>query len=148
MIARGVRNKNPGCIDFHAAAFARDPWVGEIGLEVHPNARFTTFENSVFGIRAIAKTLLTYYRRRHAADGSPIDTVQEVIERWAPSTENQTDAYAAVVRQALGVDVGESIDISDPDILATLVRSIIKHENGEQPYGNATIALGVQLALA
>ena len=148
MIPRGIRNKNPGNLDYHAAAFERDPWVGEIGLETHPSPRFTTFEASVFGIRALAKTLVTYSRHRKAADGSPIDTVQEIIDRWAPASENDTDSYAEIVRRAIGVEVDERIDIENEETLSTLVMSIIRHENAGQPYGRATIALGVQLALA
>ena len=147
MIPRGVRNKNPGNLDYNAGVFSRDPWVGELGLEHHPSPRFTTFEASVFGIRALAKTLLTYARRRKAADGSPIDTIQEVIDRWAPPSENDTDAYAEIVRRAVGVEKGAEIDIEDPEILTALVMSIIRHENAGQPYGAATIALGVDLAL-
>ena len=147
MIPRGIRNKNPGNLDYNAAAFERDPWVGEVGIEVHPTPRFTTFESSVFGIRALARTLLTYYRHRKAADGSPIDTVQEVIDRWAPASENDTDSYAEIVARAVGVEKGAEINIEDPEILATLVMSIIRHENAAQPYGRATIALGVATAL-
>ncbi len=146
-LPRGIRNRNAGNLDYNARQYQRDKWLGETGIEVHEYPRFTTFENSIFGIRAIAKTLLTYHHKRKAADGSPIDTVQEVIDRWAPSSENDTDAYAAIVRQALGVELGEAIDIDDPTVLIVLVESIIRHENGQQPYGGPTLRVGVDLAL-
>lgn len=146
-VPRGIRNRNPGCIDFNVRQFRRDPWVGETGIERHRWPRFTTFENEVFGIRAIAKTLLTYHHKRHAVDGSAIDTVQEVIDRWAPPVENDTDAYAARVRHALDVERGEEIDIDDPAVLVTLCKAIIQHENGTQPYREATLRVGVDLAL-
>ena len=148
MTARGIRNNNPGNVDFNAAAFAIDPWVGEIGLEDHPSARFTTFDTPEHGIRALCKILLTYHHKRKAADGSAIDTVKEVIDRWAPPSENDTEAYAAHVRDLLDVDTGETIDIDDPAVLEVLAESIIQHENGTQPYSRVVIEDGVRMALA
>lgn len=147
MTSRGISNFNPGNIDFNPAAFARDPWLGEIGLEDHTHPRFTTFETPEHGIRALCKILLTYHHRRKADDGSDIDTVAEVIDRWAPPVENDTDAYTAHVRKLLDVEKGEEIDIDDPEILAVLAKAIIHHENGEQPYDDARIERGVKMAL-
>ncbi len=148
MTARGFRNKNPGNIDFNAAQFARDPWVGELGMENHPHARFTTFDSHEHGIRALCKLLLTYHRKRLAADGSEIDTVAEFLDRYAPPGENDTDSYANHVRKLLGVEKGEEIDPDDPDILRVLCTSIIRHENGEMPYDEDMIDAGIALALA
>jgi len=148
MTARGIRNNNPGNIDFNQAAFDRDPWVGEIGLEIHSSPRFTTFDTPEHGIRALCKVLLTYDHHRKGADGSPIDTVQEVIDRWAPPSENNTDAYADRVRDTLGVEDGEEIDLDHQDTLKTVCTAIIQHENGVQPYSEETIKAGVELALS
>lgn len=148
MTARGIRNNNPGNIDFNTNAFLRDPWKGELGLEKHRTPRFTTFGTPQHGIRALCKVLLTYHHHRKAADGSEIDTVQEIIDRWAPPVENKTDAYAARVRDALGVDKSEVIDVEDPATLKTLAEAIIMHENGEQPYSDLILCAGVDMALA
>lgn len=145
---RGIRNNNPGNIDFNEANFERDPWVGEIGKEDHPRARFTTFSTPEHGIRALCKILLTYHHKRKANDGSDIDTVQEIIDRWAPPSENDTTGYAKHVRELLHVETGEVIDPDDPETLCILATSIIKHENGQQPYSNETIKAGVEMALA
>lgn len=146
-MSRGIRNNNPGNIDFNPYMYVKDPWVGETGIESCTNARFTTFSDAKFGIRAMCVVLLTYHHKRKAADGSAIDTVQEVIDRWAPPSENNTDAYATHVRELLNVESGEEIDPDDPDVLAILVTSIIKHENGKQPYSEDIILEGVKLAL-
>ncbi len=147
MTARGVRNRNPGNLDFNPRAFARDPWLGELGLEQHPNPRFTTFDTARHGIRALCKLLLTYYRKRRAADGSEIDTVREIVARFAPSSENDTDAYAAQVRLAMGVEPGQVIDVETPTTLMRLAAAIIRHENGAQPYGQDTLRAGAVMAL-
>jgi len=147
VIARGIRNRNPGNLDFNPAAFVRDPWVGELGLEQHPNPRFTTFDTARHGIRALCKILLTYHRHRRAADGSQIDTVQEIVDRWAPPIENDTDAYAAQVRDALDVERDQVINPEDPTTLMRLAAAIIRHENGTQPYGEDTLRAGAVMAL-
>jgi len=148
MTARGIRNNNPGNIDFNQTAFDRDPWLGEVGLENLTFPRFTTFATPVDGIRALCKILLTYHHKRKAADGSVIDTVQEIIDRWAPPVENDTDAYVNHVRELLDVETGEEIDVDDFDTLVILAKSIIKHENGVQPYYEQVIKTGVRMALS
>ena len=145
---RGIRNNNPGNIDFNKRQFDRDKWVGELGVENHTSPRFTTFSKPVYGIRALCKTLLTYHRYRKAADGSAIDTVQEVIDRWAPPIENNTNSYAAHVRDLLDVETGEEIDIEAPDTLMVLAKSIISHECSGFEYDPEILADGVQMALA
>lgn len=110
MTSRGIRNNNPGNLDYNQAMYREDPWLGETGIELHARPRFTTFRNPAFGIRALCKVLLTYHRHRKAADGSAIDTVQEVIDHWAPPSENNTDAYASHVRDLLDVERGGIID--------------------------------------
>ena len=144
---RGLRNCNPGNIE-HTSRYN---WRGEIyppeERDGHVETRFCQFKDHVHGIRALAKVLLTYYRKRRAADGSAIDTVQEVVDRWAPPVENDTDAYAEHVRAVLQVNRGEIIDIEDPEVLAALVRAITRHENSTMPYCYVTIKKGVELAL-
>lgn len=147
MTSRGIRNNNPGNIDFNQSAFDCDPWKGETGLENHAHPRFTTFISPIHGIRALCKILLTYHHKRKADDGSAIDTVQEIIDRWAPRCENNTDAYASHVRDLLDIETGEEIDVDDPAILMVLAESIIKHENGEQPYSLDEIEAGTGMAL-
>lgn len=139
---RGIRNNNPGNIDFNEVAFQRDPWLGEVGLENHPAARFTTFDVPVHGIRALAKIILTYQRRYD------LMTVRGILNRWAPPSENDTESYVLHVADSLGVDADQDIDFStEREKLETLVAAIIKHENGEQPYHLATIRAGVDMAL-
>jgi hypothetical protein len=143
---RGVRNNNPGNIDYNP----RNNWQGQVGIEVGvAKPRFARFSEAKWGIRALAKLLLNY----RGKDGMPgvgkpgIDTPLEFINRWAPSTENNTRAYAQAIAKRLGVSVLAHIDITDPTTLTELVTGIIIHENGYNPYDAATIAAGVKLAL-
>lgn len=145
-LPRGIRNHNPGNIDFNARMFKLDPWVGELGLEQHKYSRFTTFKDPEHGIRAMCKILLTYDHHRRAKDGSPIDTVQEVIDRWAPPSENDTTAYVKNVRRLLRVEKGQEIDLNNRLIMFPLLKALIEHENGQQPYSDETILEAMAIA--
>lgn len=147
MTARGVRNNNPGNIDFKP----RNNWQGQLGLELGvPKPRFARFDSPENGIRALGKLLINY----RGKDGMPgvggkgIDTVLETINRWAPSNENDTQAYAGAVAKRLGVRTTDPINIKDPATLRGMVVSIIIHENGSNPYTPAIIGEGVRRALA
>ena len=147
MTARGVRNNNPGNIDFNP----RNDWVGQLGLEQGASKpRFARFDEPENGIRALGKLLINY----RGKDGMPgvggkgIDTVLETVNRWAPANENDTQAYAAAVARRLGVKPTDPINIKDPATLRGMVLSIIIHENGGNPYKAAVIDEGVRRALA
>lgn len=135
MISRGIRNNNPGNLDK-----SNSPWKGKIDNPAEP--RFETFDTPVNGIRALAKVLLTYYRVHR------LITVQSIITRWAPPSENDTNAYAKAVAKALGVSPHTVINVENPDTLRALVEAIIWHENGQQPYTRTVLAHGIESALA
>ncbi len=144
---RGVRNRNPGNIDFNP----RNAWVGQLGLEEGvAKPRFARFDSPENGIRALGKLLINY----RGKDGMPgvggkgIDTVLETINRWAPSSENDTQAYARAVATRIGVHPTAPIDIKNPATLRGMVVGIIVHENGGNPYSAAVIDEGVRRALA
>jgi hypothetical protein len=132
---RGERNNNPGNIDRNNIQ-----WQGMSPLQ-NGDPRFVVFSDAVWGIRALAKLLLTYYR------GYNLDTVEKLINRWAPAIENDTGAYARNVANLCGVKEGEKIDVTNPTTLKLLVIAIIKHENGRCIYKNDIITNGVMKAL-
>ena len=130
---RGIRNNNPGNIQ---------KGVGFAGEVEGNDSRFATFRTPEDGIRATARNLLTY-QRQHG-----LDTVRDIVNRWAPPSENDTGAYVQQVARALGVEAGERLDLSDPGTLERLTTAIIRHENGMQPYTAEQLAEGVGAALA
>ncbi|WP_336193781.1 hypothetical protein [Klebsiella aerogenes] len=130
---RGVRNNNPGNLE----ASSSNPWVGQTGSD----GRFAKFETPEHGIRALGRNLISYQRQG-------IDTVDEIINRWAPpSDNNDTAAYIKSVCAQLGVKADQPLDASNPDTLQALCAAIIKHENGSQPYSNEQLSTGVSAAL-
>ncbi len=131
---RGECNNNPGNIRKSDAA-----WRGAVAGN---DPAFVTFDSPEHGIRAMAKVLLTY-QRQHG-----LDTIAELIERWAPAVENDCFAYIDDVATRLGIDPDARIDLANPAILAPLCGAIIWHENGRQPYSAAVLAAAVGAALA
>lgn len=130
---RGVRNNNPGNLE----ASSSNPWVGQTGSD----GRFAKFETPEHGIRALGRNLISYQRQG-------IDTVSDIINRWAPpSDNNDTTAYIKAVCAQLGVTADQPLDASNPDTLQALCAAIIKHENGSQPYSADQLSTGVSAAL-
>ncbi|HDC4673081.1 hypothetical protein NOX81_04705 [Enterobacter kobei] len=131
--ARGIRNNNPGNLEFSKT----NPWVGQTG----DDGRFAKFETPEHGIRALGRNLLSYQRQG-------IDTVSDIITRWAPpSDNNNTDAYIQAVCAQLGVTADQQLDASNPDTLKALCAAIIQHENGSQPYSDQQLSTGVSAAI-
>lgn len=114
---RGLRNNNPGNI-----RLSGDQWLGMSAAQT--DGAFVQFDSMVYGIRAIAKILQKY----HYTYG--LNSVAEIIGRWAPQSENNTAAYAYAVAEFLGVSPDDYLDFSAPSTMFGLVAAIIRHENG------------------
>lgn len=131
-VPRGIRNNNPGNIK------KQGNWKAWQGLaEVQDDPVFLKAATPVDGLRWLAKTLTTYQDKRLAADGSKIDTIDEVIQRWAPTVENKTEAYAAAVDRAHPKGRFDTLDLHDYDDMKPLMKAIVRHENGVDPYSDA-----------
>lgn len=131
---RGVRNHNPGNIERNATK-----WQG-MADDQSSDPRFIVFAEARYGIRALARTLLTYQSKYG------LDTVREIINRWAPPIENDTGAYVNAVAKSCKVAPDQKIDLDSVDVMLPLVRAIIRHENGGNPYDDAEILEGLHLA--
>lgn len=124
---KGIRQNNPGNLEWGS------PWQGLVPRAQSNSPRFCEFKDPVSGIRAIAVTLITYYDKRKAKDGSRIDSAREIVERWAPGAEkgNDTSVYAKNIANLLGIGPNdETIDMHDYDQLFAIVSGIIGTENG------------------
>lgn len=130
MISRGIRNNNPGNIRIGATQ-----WQGMAIEQNDPS--FIQFSTPEFGIRAIAKIMLTY-------ESMGVNTIEAAIHRWAPPVENDTDAYVQAVCD--GCSVGATTVVDLRALMPNLVKAIILHENGSQPYTDDQINAGIALA--
>lgn len=128
--SRGLRNNNPGNIRDNP----RNTWRGASIFDF--DDEFETFQAPEYGIRAIGKILDSYARRG-------ITTMGEIIETWAPPSENDTDAYIASVASRTGL---MPTDMITEERRVPLVAAIIHHENGVNPFSDEMIRYGLQLA--
>ncbi len=137
MIApRGIRNNNPGNIERN-----KTRWDG-MSDDQSSDTRFCVFEHPIFGLRAMVRILINYQRRYG------LMSLDLIIGRWAPVIENDTAAYALHVAKAAGLDVDEMIDFNaNRKILAQIVKAMVRHENGCQPYPNWLYDHAIKLAL-
>lgn len=130
MATRGIRNNNPGNI-----RVSKDQWEGMTG----DDGAFVTFDSPESGVRALGKNLLSYGRQGY-------DSIEKIINRWAPPNENDTKAYIDSVVAATGIPATQSLDLSDPDTLSSLAQAISFHETGSR-YDPEVYQKGVARAL-
>lgn len=131
MATRGVRNSNPGNI-----RKSKDQWEGAVG----DDGSFVIFDSPESGVRALAKNLQSYGRQGY-------DSIEKIINRWAPPNENDTQSYINSVVAATGIPATQSIDLTNPDVLASLSEAIGYHETGSR-YDPEVYKLGVSRALS
>jgi hypothetical protein len=125
---RGIRNNNPGNIRYDGT-----PWLG---LDMPPSdGAFCRFTDAKYGIRAMAKIIENYDKKYG------LNTIGQIIFRWAPPVENNSGAYANAVASALRVDPNAPLDLAS--VMPELCRAIIRHENGECPYSDEEIKKGI-----
>lgn len=119
-LPRGIRNNNPGNLNF----------AGQAGAEKESgqSGRFSVFKTAEEGLRAMASQLMRYSNRG-------IDTIKEIVGKYAPESENNTAAYRSVLSKALGISEQEKVDVFNPEQMRNLMEAMIRHENkGMSPY--------------
>ena len=100
MTSRGQRNNNPLNI-----RHSNDKWQGAAATQT--DKAFVQFETLAYGYRAAWKILDSYWlnfsRKREPYN------VSNIIARWAPSAENDTQAYICAVVRFSGLGGNENI---------------------------------------
>ena len=98
-LPRGIRNHNPLNI-----RRSKDQWKGM--AEMQSDRAFVQFKSLEYGWRAAFYLLTrTYYHKYR------LYTIRGIISRWAPSCENNTEAYIQNVSRLTGIDPDEPIGI-------------------------------------
>lgn len=113
---RGMRNNNPGNLR---------SGYGQVGTDSGGYAVFPTREA---GYNAAARQLVGYHN-------AGLDTINAIVSKWAPASENDTQAYIASVVESMnrkGFDVGafSRLNLRDSGLLKALLDSMINHEVG------------------
>jgi hypothetical protein len=127
---RGIRNNNPGNLEYLPAGRA---WNGQVGSD----GRYGVYDTPANGVRALSKQLQKDFARGDS-------TLEALITEWAPPKENDTASYIAAVSMQTGLGATDRLDLMAN--LMPLVAAIIQHENGEQPYSIDDLQQWVHLA--
>lgn len=128
---RGIRNNNPG--NLRSSEFK-----GTVGVDADGYGKFESPES---GLRAMAKNLLVQ-QEKHG-----LNTVESIITKYAPPSENNTAAYISTVAAAIGVGPADKLNLRDPETMQKLMGAMIQQENGVQPYSPLQIQHGVEAAI-
>ena len=130
----GLRQNNPGNIRSGAGFF------GETGV----GSGYATFQNPLFGGRALAR-LLSTYKNKHG-----ISNVDSLIDRYAPSGDNSPESrsnYKGFMANKLGISKDDEIDLDDDNTKLAVMKAIVEFENRNQnPYSDQEYNLMIQSA--
>lgn len=133
--ALGYRNRNPGNVRYDGAS----RWDGMVS---NPRQNdFIQFENDHYGIRSIARNVLTQYER------GDYNTISGLLNSYAPRNQNNTQAYINHLTNVLGVGADEALDMNNPEVLDAIVPIIITHETGSNQYTPEQIRNAVRDAM-
>ena len=123
MTPRNIRNNNPLNI-----RRSKDKWQGLAAKQNDPS--FFKFESMEMGWRAAFVILTkTYYHKYR------LFTIRKIINRWAPSVENDTEAYVKRVSDLTGIDPDEPLGIPSlyPSRWMAVGLAMAIVEGGRQP---------------
>jgi hypothetical protein len=97
--------------------------------EVQPSrdVAFKQFRSVEWGYRAMFVLLDTYHIRYG------LRTIREMISRYAPASENNTEAYITAVCDMTGIGADEPLNTRSKRDMIPLVGAMSKVENGVQP---------------
>lgn len=130
-LPRGIRNNNPLNI-----RRGKNPWAGEVkAIRLHRNEEvesdtlifdknFCQFREMALGFRAAAR-LLQKYQYTYK-----LNTIRAIISRWAPSNENNTEAYINAVAAKMNRDADEPLNLQKAVDISGLVWSMCAVECG------------------
>lgn len=130
--ARGLRNNNPGNINFAGqAGAALEPMMPLWGGE--DKRRFAKFPTMAAGFKALSDQLTRYYTGK--TTGQRLDTLRKVLYTYAPpSDSNNTKAYVDNLAKSLGMGADAPLDLNNPELRAKMINAITTIENGKNPY--------------
>ena len=121
-IPRGIRNNNPLNIR------KGNNWKGE-----RPNQSdkaFEEFSSMTYGIRA-GFIIIRKYMSGYNGLTRKFNTIEKIIRRWAPPTENATQKYIDQVAKESGISPRLKLSFSDKKSMCAIVSAMIHVECGQ-----------------
>lgn len=131
VVPRGIRNNNPLNIRIG------NVWLGE--RQNPDDAQFEQFVAMEYGLRAgfvLLRRYIKHYKRT---------TVPAIIAAWAPSNENNTEAYVNAVCSRMNIAPDTELKFEDAETMCKLVDAMVRVECG-QPIDEKKIIQGYRMA--
>lgn len=116
MSSRGIRNNNP--LNLRKSS---DRFLGEV--LVSSDKAFKQFTTMPYGYRAAFVVLGTYLDKG-------INTIDGIISRWAPPSENNTQQYISSVEMRSGVNRYKRLSYHSGQDYIKIVAAMCFSENG------------------
>lgn len=116
-MSRGLRNNNPLNIRRNSTQ-----WQGLAAVQ--SDSVFFQFTAPEWGYRAAIKTLQNYKKLHN------LETLGDMISRWAPNNENNTMGYIAAVCMRTGLSSEHKVDVNKESEMCSIVEAMSFVENG------------------
>lgn len=116
-LPRGVRNNNPGNIRYNPL----NAWKGKVPLSQKADMAFEEFVEYRYGVRALLVLLKNFI--------FSYGTIEAIISRYAPATENNTERYITAVAAETGIPRNQALS-STQETLRKLSIAITRQEVG------------------
>lgn len=117
-LPRGIRNNNPGNI-----RISNNDWKGKVPKDLNTDKKFEQFIELKYGVRAMTVLMRNWIKKGTA------NTIEKIVNRYAPPNENKTADYIQLVSQWTGIPKDQQLDI-DKETMKKLVLAIARKENG------------------
>lgn len=113
-----------------------------MSAEQRAETAFCIFRSPAYGFRALAMLLQTYQTKYG------LDTPAKIITRFAPSSENNTQAYINAFAKGVAAEPGQKIDLTRRMKMFWACQAIATHETGgwDGHWTNEQLADGLDLA--
>jgi hypothetical protein len=118
-LPRGIRNNNPGNIRINK----QNDWLGKIRESQNTDGSFEQFIEFRYGVRAMILLIKGDIERRG------IYTLQALLNKYAPASENNTGNYIRLVANGSGFSPSTPLS-TDKESLRRIVQAMSKVENG------------------
>lgn len=119
VVPLGIRNNNP----LNIVHSPKNNWHGML---MGQKGRFCAFTHARWGFRAAAIILRKYINVYLAC------TIKQIVTKWAPATENNTEAYIKFVETVTGIDRNQQIQFNDTITMLLIMSAMCQMENGIQ----------------
>jgi hypothetical protein len=122
-VPRGIRNNNPLNIR------KGNNWKGE--RPVQSDKAFEEFSSMTYGIRA-GFIIIRKYMSGYNGLTEKFNTIEKIIRRWAPPTENATQRYIDQVAKESGISPRLKLSFDDKKSMCAIVSAMIHVECGQK----------------